>query len=56
MMDKDVQMRVYIIDSLVARSGSALTPAVISDLADEILGRMIEIHEVRPACKDMQIC
>lgn len=43
---KDTQMRVYIMDSLVARSGKTLTPDLIGDLTQELLGRMIEVHEV----------
>ena len=42
--DKDVQMRVFIIDSLVARSGRVLTSSLISELTTEILERMIDIH------------
>lgn len=42
--DKDVQMRVFIIDSLVARSGRVLTSSLISELTTEILQRMIDIH------------
>lgn len=42
---KDMQMRVYIMDSLVARSGKTLTPDLIGDLTQELLGRMIEVHE-----------
>ena len=43
-VDKDVRMRVFIIDSLVARSGRVLTSSLISELTTEILERMIEIH------------
>lgn len=43
-VDKDVRMRVFIIDSLVARSGRVLTSSLISELTTEILQRMIEIH------------
>ena len=42
--DKDVQMRVFIIDSLVARSGRVLTSSLISELTTEILERMIYRH------------
>lgn len=45
-MDKDTKMRVYIMDSLVARGGQVLSPALISEITAEILERMIEIHEV----------
>ncbi len=45
-MDKDTKMRVYIMDSLVARGGQTLSPSMISELTAEILERMIEIHEV----------
>ena len=43
-VDKDVRMRVFIIDSLVARSGRVLTSSLISELTAEILERMIDIH------------
>ena len=43
-VDKDVRMRVFIIDSLVARSGRVLTSSLISELTTEILERMIDIH------------
>ena len=43
-VDKDVRMRVFIIDSLVARSGRVLTSSLISELTTEILQRMIDIH------------
>ena len=43
-VDKDVRMRGFIIDSLVARSGRVLTSLLISELTTEILQRMIEIH------------
>ena len=42
--DKDVRMRGFIIDSLVARSGRVLTSSLISELTTEILERMIDIH------------
>ncbi len=45
-LEKDTQMRVHIMDSLVARSGKVLNPDVISELTAEILERMIDIHEV----------
>ena len=39
-------MRVYIMDSLVARSGRVLSPDLICEIAAELLQRMIEVHEV----------
>lgn len=45
-LDKDVQMRVYIMDSLASRAGKVLDPYMISEITAEILQRMIEIHEV----------
>lgn len=46
-LDKDIQMRVYIMDSLIARSNQVLSPVLISEITQEILERMIEIHEVK---------
>lgn len=43
--EKDVQMRAYILDSLSARYGQVLNPALINEISAEILERMIEIHE-----------
>lgn len=45
-LDKEVRTRLYIIDSLVARSGKILTPKLINDLTQEILERMIEVQDV----------
>ena len=45
-MDRDTKMRVFIMDSLIARSGQVLSPNLISEITTEILERMIEIHEV----------
>lgn len=45
-MDRDTKMRVYIMDSLIARGGQVLSPSLISELTAEILERMIEIHEM----------
>ena len=45
-LDTDMKMRVYILDSLVAKSGAVLTPSVIGELTTEILARMIEVNEV----------
>jgi hypothetical protein len=52
-MDKDTKMRVYIMDSLVARGGQVLSPTLISEITAEILARMIEIHEV-PLCTPLE--
>lgn len=46
MVDKDVKMRSFIMDSLVARSGKVLSPDLISEIAAEIHERMVEVHEV----------
>lgn len=53
-LDKDIQMRGYIMDSLIARSCQTLTAEVISEIAQEILQRMIEVHEppIYKECKD----
>lgn len=44
-MDRDTKMRVFIMDSLIARSGQTLSPILISEITTEILERMIEIYE-----------
>lgn len=44
--DKDARMRIFIMESLVARSGKLLSPDLISEISTEILERMIEINEV----------
>lgn len=45
-LDKDMQMRVFIMDSLIARSGKSLSPDVIGEITKEILERMIEVNDV----------
>lgn len=42
-MDTAAKMRVYIMDSLVSKSGQVLNPSLISELTAEILERMLEI-------------
>lgn len=46
LLEKDTQMRAYIMDSLVARSGKTLSSELIGELTQEILQRMIEVHDV----------
>lgn len=42
-LDRDMRLRVYILDSLIAKSGEILTPTTIGDLTTELLERIIEV-------------
>ena len=44
LQSQESQMRVYVLDSLIARNGSTLTPQLIAEIAAEIVERMIEIN------------
>jgi len=45
MHDKDIdkKLRVFILDTLVSKSGQQLTPDVIGQLTSEILGRVLDV-------------
>lgn len=47
-LDKEIRVRVYILDSLIARTGEILSPNVIEQIAKEIQERMLEIINEQP--------
>lgn len=46
MVDRDVKIRSYIMDSLIARSGKTLSPELIGEIAGELQERILEVIEV----------
>lgn len=46
MVDRDVKIRSYIMDSLIARSGKTLSPELIGEIASELQERIVEVIEV----------
>lgn len=47
-LDKEMRVRVYVLDSLIARTGEILSPNLIDQIAKEIQERMLEIINDQP--------
>lgn len=54
-MEKDVAIKLHVLDSLIAHSGKALSPDLIREICDEICKRMSDIFQLTIKSNDEKL-